>query len=222
MFIQEPDIEYYNQERREMLAFIPKDAQSFLELGCGSGAFADLLSSNISLSSYVGVEVHPDAAAIARKKNYMVVESPIEVAMESIESESIDCVICNDVLEHLEDPWEVLRMLSRVLRPQGYIVASIPNVRYFPVFKSYFSAGDWKYDQSGVLDRTHLRFFTKLSIGRMFDECEYDLIRIEGIFREPLPWKASVLNWVLRGKMRDMEFERFACVAKLRSVAGNG
>jgi 2-polyprenyl-3-methyl-5-hydroxy-6-metoxy-1,4-benzoquinol methylase len=212
-----PDISYYQGQRREMLEYIPGEALHFLELGCGGGGFAALLRESRKNAHVSGVEIHPESAQEARKRLDVVIEQPVEVALASIPAGSIDCVVCNDVLEHLVDPWAALSLIRKVLRPNGAVVASIPNVRHFPVFKKYFLNGDWKYEKWGVLDRTHLRFFTKKSIEQMFSDTGFRMSRIEGIFAQPLPWKASLLNRALGGKLTDMQFERFACVALLNS-----
>lgn len=210
---QTPDKSYYQGKRPEMLAFIPPNANRFLELGCGAGGFGGLLRDTRNGAHIIGVEVHPESAVEARKLLDHVIEQSVEIALESIPAGSIDCVICNDVLEHLVDPWAVLRQIKTVLAPQGSVVSSIPNVRHFPVFKNYAFDGSWQYEKWGVLDRTHLRFFTKSSIDLLFSETGFRVSRIEGIFGQPLPWKAALLNRVLRGRLTDMQYERFACVA---------
>lgn len=209
-----PDITYYGAQRREMLPFIPSDAKRFVELGCGAGSFGSLLRETIQGAYVTGIEIHSESAKEARKRLDNVIEKPVHVALDLISVGTVDCVVCNDVLEHLVDPWSVLRQIRKILRPGGSVVSSIPNVRQFPVFKDYLLGGDWRYAKSGVLDRTHLRFFTKKSIERMFVETGYCLPDIEGIFEEPLPWKAALLNRVLRGTLNDMKYERFACVAR--------
>lgn len=214
-----PDMSYYQGQRREMLAFIPGDARRFLELGCGAGGFGALLRETRHDAHIIGVEIHPKSAEEARKHLDHVIEQPVEIALESIPAGSIDCVVCNDLLEHLVDPWAVLRQIKSVLQPHGSIVSSIPNVRHFPVFKNYVFGGDWQYEKWGVLDRTHLRFFTKSSIERMFSETGFHTSLVEGIFGEQLPWKAALLNRLLGGKLTDMQYERFACVAWLNATA---
>jgi SAM-dependent methyltransferase len=211
--MQEPDWSYYQTQRIEMLPFIPEGAKDFLEIGCGAGTFGLLLQARNSGARVIGVEAHPAAADEARKRLAAVIEGPIEEALPTIPDCSIDCVVCNDVLEHLVDPWTVLKSLRAKLRPGGKVVSSIPNVRHFPVFKSYFLDGDWRYAEDGVLDRTHVRFFTQQSIRRMYEESGYRVDRMEGIFGYRLPWKAALLNWLLRGRMTDMQYQRFASVA---------
>lgn len=208
------DMSYYRGQRLEMLSFIPKQAQCFVELGCGAGGFGALLRQAKPECTVTGVEIHPQAALEARSRLDHVIELPVEIALDTMEATSIDCVICNDVLEHLVDPWAACQQIKRILRQSGTIVASIPNVRHFPVFKKYFFGGDWEYEKWGVMDRTHLRFFTKRSIERLFSETGFHTEQIEGIFFQPLPWKAALLNRFLLGNLSDMQYERYACVAK--------
>lgn len=214
-----PERVYYESERREMLPYIPSGASRFVELGCGAGAFGALLRKTRSDAHVVGIEIHTESAVEAHKRLNQVIQKPVDVALDLIEEGSVDCVVCNDILEHLVDPWSTLLQIKRVLRPGGAVVSSIPNVRYFPVFRNYFLGGDWRYEKWGVLDKTHLRFFTNASIQRMFVEAGYVSIRVEGIFGQPLPWKAALLNRALGGRLTDMQYERFACVAVLDANA---
>lgn len=208
------DSQYFGMERREMLAFMPTDARLFLDVGCGTGAFGALLRGTLPNARVVGIEMVPNAAAQARENLDQVIEGAVETAIGNLEDGSFDCIVCNDVLEHLIDPWDILRRLHNALRPDGSVVASIPNVRHFPVFKNYFFEADWKYEKWGVMDRTHLRFFTKSSVVRLFTETGYVVDRIEGIFGWPLPWKAAALSRLMGGRLDDMQFERFAVVAR--------
>jgi len=76
---------------------------------------------------------------------------------------SLDVVLCLDVLEHLIDPWTTASRLARLLKPGGVLIASVPNVRHFRVVLPLLLRGRWEYQQSGLMDRTHLRFFTEHS-----------------------------------------------------------
>lgn len=213
-FHKQSDMSYYRGQRLEMLPYIPQEAQCFVELGCGAGGFGALLRQAKPGCTVTGVEIYPQAALEARGRLDNVIELPVEIALEIMEVNSIDCVICNDILEHLTDPWAVCLQIKRILRKNGTIVASIPNVRHFPVFKKYLVGADWEYEKWGVMDRTHLRFFTKRSIERLFSETGFYTKKIEGILAQPLPWKAALLNRILRGKLNDMQYERYACVAQ--------
>ncbi len=198
-----------------MLSFIPSQARTFLELGCGAGVFGGVLKEHIPGALVTGIELHPEAATAARLRLDVVINKPVEQALDDVADGSIDCVICNDILEHLVDPWVVLNQLRSKLHSGGCIVSSIPNIRYFPVFREYLD-GEWRYRDCGVMDRTHLRFFTQSSIRRLFAETGYYLDVIKGIRPQPLPWKARLLNRLLFGFFNDMQFERFACISSIK------
>lgn len=73
----------------------------------------------------------------------------------------MDLILCLDVLEHLVDPWEVIRKLTGLLKPEGCIIACIPNIRHFSVLFDLVLKGKWDYSETGLLDKTHLRFFVR-------------------------------------------------------------
>jgi 2-polyprenyl-3-methyl-5-hydroxy-6-metoxy-1,4-benzoquinol methylase len=90
-----------------------------------------------------------------------VYEGNIEEMELPIEIGSIDMILCLDVLEHLVNPAAVIQKLHKYLTPDGIIIASIPNVRHFSVLLPLFFQNKWEYQENGILDKTHLRFFVK-------------------------------------------------------------
>jgi 2-polyprenyl-3-methyl-5-hydroxy-6-metoxy-1,4-benzoquinol methylase len=143
---------------------------------------------------------------------------PLEEALPLLADERFDCIVMNDVLEHLVDPWAALRQLRPLLSPAGVVIASIPNVRYFTVFKEYLLEGQWKYQRDGVMDRTHLRFFTRKSMVDLFQDSGYAMQSIVGINgMAEFPFKFALLNWLMRNALDDARFIQFACVAKAKA-----
>jgi len=138
--------------------------------------------------------------------------------VDGLPDDHFDCVVMNDILEHLVDPEALLRAARRVLAPGGQLVASIPNVRHFPHLYDLAVRGAWEYGDEGILDRTHLRFFTRASIQGMFTRCGYRLVRQEGI-NPTDAWRWRLFDLLTLGRARDMRFLQFACVAEL---AGKG
>ena len=124
-----------------------------------------------------------------------------------------DCVVFNDVLEHLVDPYSVLEEIKKFLSPEGVIVASIPNIRHAPVLFDLVVKGNWDYAEYGVLDKTHLRFFTKASIKKMFSNSGYELIQMNGINRS-VSIKGKIISKLLIGAISDMKYIQFACLAR--------
>jgi 2-polyprenyl-3-methyl-5-hydroxy-6-metoxy-1,4-benzoquinol methylase len=135
---------------------------------------------------------------------------------------TFDCIFFNDVLEHMLAPEMALRHARALLAPGGVIVASIPNIRSFPVVWQLIFHASWEYRDCGVLDRTHLRFFTKSSIINMFEREGFALESICGINAyKGIPnvsrhlWRAFRLaNAFFLGKFDDMKFQQFAVVAR--------
>lgn len=203
--------------RREMLDFVPPDSSRVLDVGCSIGEFGEQLKRERSVEVW-GVEPDPEAAAIAATKLDRVVTGTFD-AEEFSGPIEFDCIVFNDVLEHMVDPYSALGSARRLLSPRGIIVASIPNVRYFDnVWKLVFNAS-WEYTDIGILDRTHLRFFTKSTIVRMFEDQGYRIDRIEGINavdwcnperRQLFRW----LNFLMRNRLDGMRWMQFAVVAR--------
>ena len=84
-------------------------------------------------------------------------------------SDKFDCIVFNDVLEHMSDPWSALEIAGDVLNNCGRVVASIPNVRHYTVLVPLLIKGRWTYHDVGILDRTHLRFFTRSTVRELFE-----------------------------------------------------
>lgn len=204
---------YFSASRREMLPFVPEGVKRILEVGCSEGEFA----ANIKAERQVhvtGIEPFAAAARVANTRLDRVLAVDIDTAILALQGEYFDCVIVNDVLEHLLDPWETLVAIRKLLSPHGVAVASIPNVRYFPVLRALALNGRWDYADYGVLDRTHLRFFTQASIREMFETSGYCVERLEGINSMKLSWKLKILFFVFGERLVDTKYQQFACVAR--------
>jgi 2-polyprenyl-3-methyl-5-hydroxy-6-metoxy-1,4-benzoquinol methylase len=93
--------------------------------------------------------------------------------------ECFDLVICGDVLEHLRDPGNVLRQIHRWLKDGGRVLCCLPNVRYWRIWRNLIFKGDWRYTSDGIMDQTHLRFFTTKSFKRMLTEASFVVEREE-------------------------------------------
>lgn len=203
---------YYANKRSEMLDFVPKDTKKILDCGCGEGYFANEAKNHFNAEVW-GLEMDSSSAETAREKIHTVIQGDLAKTIAEIPSNYFDCITFNDVLEHLVNPYEILTTIRGNLSKNGVVVCSIPNARYWRVFKKYVFGKDWKYEDNGVMDRTHLRFFTKKSIIEMFENLNYEVVTIKGL--KPTPSVGfHILNILTIGFIKDCKYIQYACVAK--------
>jgi len=205
---------YFGTPRREMLEFIPSGVSSVLEIGCGTGAFGALVKQQRGCR-YTGVELMNQAAELARPHLDEVIVANIEQTPLPFPQQSFDCLVCNDVLEHLVDPWAALRTLTGFLRPGGYVVVSLPNVRFSEVVKDLVFRKRWEYQKEGVLDRTHLRFFTESSVRTLLESAGLEVLQLRGINAIKYAWRLQLLNIMLLGSLNDMRYMQYGCLGRL-------
>jgi 2-polyprenyl-3-methyl-5-hydroxy-6-metoxy-1,4-benzoquinol methylase len=206
---------YYDGQREDMLKYIPQDIKTSLEIGCGSGEFSSLVKQRLNTETWA-VEINEEVANKAAEKLDNVIIGDAVESLDKVPDNRFDCVILFDVLEHLSDPESLLSALKTKLTSNGVIVASIPNIRYYRVFMQLVMHGNWDYKDQGVLDRTHLRFFTYKSIVKMFDRLNYEILQIEGI--HPTSSRTyKIWNTILLNSIADVRYKHFAVVARLRS-----
>lgn len=163
--------EYYTRVNQALLSAIPVNAKRILEIGCGSGALGTFYKSEKNNScEYWGVEYVEDAAKAASKNLNTVINGSIEdeEVYKKLPKDHFDVLVFGDVLEHLREPWDVLRRLTENMRPGAICVACIPNILHWTIFKNMLG-GNWKYEDSGLMDRTHLRFFSRKSMVELFN-----------------------------------------------------
>ena len=162
--------DYYEVLNRDALSLLPADARLVVEIGCGAGALGREYRRTNPLGSYVGIELNPQAAAVAAGRLDDVIVGHVEQLPDSampFAPGTVDVLVYADVLEHLVDPWSLLRRQAAWLAPDGIVIACIPNMAHWSVLV-HLLMGEWTYQDSGLFDRTHLRFFTLSSIRQLF------------------------------------------------------
>lgn len=205
---------YYANIRPEMMERIPKDRKTILEFGCGEGVFAAALKQRNKAEVW-GVEIDATTGKKAAKILDKLIISDADEALAKLPDNHFDCIIFNDVLEHLIDPYNLLRKLRKKLTSEGIIVSSIPNMRYYPVLMGLLMDANWEYEDAGVLDKTHYRFFTHATIRSMFENAGYKIASLEGINGiEKLPARSWMMSLFTRGKFADTRFLQYACIVK--------
>jgi SAM-dependent methyltransferase len=201
--------DYYQHVRREMLPFFPPQITRALDVGCGDGRFGQLIKATYPGSEVWGVEPSAEAHSSASKILDHAVLGYFDETL-ALPDEHFDVIVFNDSLEHFSNHIPALALARRLLKPQGVVVASIPNVRYWPHVQHYLLESDWRYESAGILDRTHLRFFTRKSMLRDFSETGFEVQKIEGINPCWIGFKFRLLQTLFPRLMSDMPFQQFA------------
>ena len=161
----------YIKARSNIVKRVPSGSRRVLDVGCATGATGERLKELTPGLQVVGVELDPEMAKVARTRLDEVLVGDVGEILESgaLEGQRFDCIILADLLEHVVDPWELLRTLVRHLEPGGTIMSSLPNVRHVSTIFSLLFAKRWPYRDRGIHDRTHLRFFAQRNLKDLFE-----------------------------------------------------
>jgi 2-polyprenyl-3-methyl-5-hydroxy-6-metoxy-1,4-benzoquinol methylase len=206
---------YYNQDRPEMLVFVTPGTSSILDIGCGDGRFARNAGLHVGAKEVWGIEPNVDSAAVAATVLDKVIAKGFAEDLPELSGKKFDCIIFNDVLEHMPEPESALQICKNHLNSGGYVVASIPNILFFPVLREIIQKQDWEYKDYGILDNTHLRFFTRKSIIRLFQTAGYKIETIKGISARDCGKLYKLLNLFSFGKLRDWKYMQFGLRAQM-------
>jgi 2-polyprenyl-3-methyl-5-hydroxy-6-metoxy-1,4-benzoquinol methylase len=171
----------------DLLGLIPTTAKYLFEIGCSSGALAREYKKINSTCCYKGLEIDESYAQLAKRHCDEVIVGDVELLDNSfwLNHSNTECWIFADVLEHLKDPWSCLRKISDNLTKDGCVVACIPNVQHWSM-QVNISMGQFIYQDIGLLDKTHLRWFTRKTILQLFSDTGFQVQTIlPRIFNEP-------------------------------------
>jgi 2-polyprenyl-3-methyl-5-hydroxy-6-metoxy-1,4-benzoquinol methylase len=205
-----PEI-YYSNSRSEIVPFVPKEARTVLDIGCGKGHFLKQVRDTTGAETW-GVETEKGMALEASSNADKIITGNVESIIDSIPDKYFDCIVFNDILEHIIYPENILINIKPKLSDIGIIVASIPNVRYISNLIELVIHKDWEYKEDGILDSTHMRFFTQKSMVRLFEKAQLKVIRQVGI-NELVSWKQSIFQAVTLGFFRDSKYLQIVCIA---------
>jgi 2-polyprenyl-3-methyl-5-hydroxy-6-metoxy-1,4-benzoquinol methylase len=210
---------YFNAARYDLLELLPKDpAARVLEIGAGGGD--TLLAARAAgvAGEVHGVDItrlpdshqgHPDIT------RFLIAD--VEAENLPYAPETFDAVITADLLEHLRDPWAVMTKLSKLLKPGGLWVASIPNFRHYTVLIPVVLRADFRYQLAGPLDRTHVRFFCKKNIAPLFEQAGLEPIRT-AVNRGPYGIRQKTANWLSLRLFDDLFVFQYRVLARKPAV----
>ena len=173
------DPRYHSNPRTEIMNFIAEPPGTVVYIGCGGGATGRLVKEKFPGTRVVGVEINASAAEHARGVLDLVVCAGVDDVdpARDMPDERISTVLLLDVLEHLYDPWRALQRIHRWLAPGTRVIASLPNLRNLATL-SELAGGLFEYAENGVLDVTHVRFFTRTSLRDLFEQTGFEVRRI--------------------------------------------
>ena len=199
---------YFTRVRMDILPLLPAFSESVLEIGCGNGATLRYLKEAGLCNQVHGMELTEAMGQEAKPHVAQLWVGDAEVLIHSMEASQYNVILCLDVLEHLVDPWSFVAQISRLLKPGGCIIASIPNLRTFTVIWNLLVRGRFDYASHGIMDQTHLRFFTKKTAigllntqGLAVDRWEYSPFA---------PWsKSTILNLCTFGLFRNLLTQQY-------------
>lgn len=177
----------HDAHNQDLLEFIPLNSKKVIEIGCSSGALAREFKKINKLVDWVGVEIDPSFAEIAKRYCDKTLVADIDACDTGFYDRFADrdAWIFGDTLEHLKDPWSVLRNIRSVIPVDGSIIACIPNAQHWSLVVR-LALGDFRYEDSGLLDKTHLRWFTRQTMIELFTTTGYRVVEgIPRIFNEP-------------------------------------
>ncbi|QDQ28911.1 glycosyltransferase [Chitinimonas arctica] len=170
---------YHDGRRPDLVDMFSNEPRLLLDIGCAAGGTGLYFKQKYPDARVWGIEMNEAAAAKATTRLDRVLVGKFEdfdLALEGIEPGTLDAVIVADVLEHMYNPWQVLTALKPLLSPRAQIVSSIPNVRNIGLMED-LAQGYWRYDSWGLLDITHIRFFTYKEMLRFYHETGYHVVR---------------------------------------------
>lgn len=217
---EEKNEDYFSAARKDIIDLLPVFSERVLEIGCGSGQTLELIKHHKRCGKTVGIELFEQAAKNAQTRVDEVYNLDIEKDELPFNLGQFDLIIILDVLEHLVDPWGLLnRIKSIFLKPGGKMIISLPNARHFTCVMPLLISGDFNYSERGVLDKTHLRFFTRKSGTRMLNDAELAIERV----------KCTGLEWSLNsGKLNALtlgifsEFLTIQCIYLVNADQAQG
>ena len=174
--------DYYSNIRLDLINLIDKKSQNLkvLEIGAAYGETLFYLKQNGIASEVVGVDIFEDAK---NKQNYKPLDQFIFGDIEKIDLpeyfQHFDLILLADVLEHLFEPKSVLETLKKYLKEDGKIIISMPNIRYYSALYKIVFKGDFKYEESGIFDYTHVRFYCRKNIQDLLETAGYKVLKQE-------------------------------------------
>jgi len=179
---------YYLNCNEPLLKNVPQSQSRVLEFGCSGGMLGKRYKENNPNTVWHGVDIHKPAVEHAKTliNNAWCLNANELKANKTMLKEKYDALVYGDVIEHLIAPEKSLPAHLKLLKKGGQVVICIPNVQHWSVMK-HVIGGNWAYSDQGILDRTHLRFFTRKSFTTFLQDLNLNIIKMQRISYENTP-----------------------------------
>jgi len=189
---------YYSYQRREILPLLPKAATSILEIGAASGQTLRWIKTIYPSAVTTGVEINNALAEELSQNADVAIIGNISECLAQLKR--YDLILLLDVLEHLVDPVNVLLSLRKLLEPGGQVIVSVPNIAHLSVTIPLLFARRFTYQDSGILDRTHMRFFVEDTAIKLLNDANFRVAR--GLMTGLKGRKAKLIDRLSFGLLR--------------------
>ena len=179
-YYKEKASSYFTRPRKDLISFLPDGlALKVLEVGAGGGDTLIELKRSGKASEVAGIELF--SLTNTHQNNSLIdqfIIGNIEEMKPDLNINHYDAILFGDILEHLIDPWSVIKKVSAYLKPGGLMIASIPNIRSRQAFKKIFLKGDFGYTSQGLFDKTHYRWFCKKNMIDLLTPPSFELVSV--------------------------------------------
>lgn len=203
--------EYFRHARLEVMDLLPDRFNNIIDVGGSSGATLSAIKARWPSVRTICLDTHEASVGLARENGHEAFVCDIEKTIPDL-FETTDVVMFLDVLEHLADPWSTLTKIVDQLPSGACVIVSLPNVRFWEASCRLFFWGDWKLRESGVMDRTHLRFFTRRTGAEMLLNAGLNIQKVRA--RLPGGRRYNLLNTFSLGVVKDFLTEQYIFAAE--------
>ena len=193
--------DYFSLEREIFKNAITGTGLCILDVGCGTGVLGAFFRNHQQCRVY-GIEINEAAFQVAKENLTEVLKANVETMELPYQADFFDAIIMGDVLEHLINPVEAIKKLLPVLKPGGKIYITVPNIRHWKELRDLVFKDKWEYASWGILDFTHLRFFTKTSIVKLMQQHQINVLSARWVIQQPS--KSSLINKLTFGLLEGM------------------
>lgn len=203
-------MDYYHWTRREIEPLLPKQCTSILEVGAGAGTTLRWLKDFYPTAETTGVEINPSLLDDLKLNADMAIIGPVDHLFAQLKS--YDLILLLDVLEHLPDPRATLQNLAKILNPGGRVIVSVPNIAHFSVSIPLLLQRRFEYQEAGILDRTHLRFFVEDTAIKLLNDAN---LNVTDALISGMELRAKIFNFLSFGLLQHYLARQYIMLGQL-------